>query len=184
MMIKVLVLFHSSQGSVRAMANVIADAVIAEGAEPLLRTFTQQHETDIVVSLEDLQHCDALAFGSPTRFGMMAHQAKQFWESTSDLWLRGGLIDKPAAVFCSSSSMHGGNEATLLNLSLPLLHHGMILLGVPYDVPELSSTRLGGTPYGASHVSGLTGNTKLSPEEVTICRSVGARLVHIARKLK
>lgn len=166
------------------MANAIADAIIAEGAEPVLRTFTQQHSNDIVVSLDDLKRCDALAFGSPTRFGMMAYQAKQFWESTSELWLRGTLIDKPAAVFCSSSSMHGGNEATLLNLSLPLLHHGMMLLGVPYDVPELSSTLMGGTPYGASHVSGLSGDTKLSSEEATICRSVGTRLVHIARKLK
>ncbi|QTH71984.1 NAD(P)H-dependent oxidoreductase [Pseudoalteromonas xiamenensis] len=183
-MIKVLVLFHSSQGSVRAMAQTIAEAIISQGAEPVLRTFTQQLESDIVVSLDDLKQCHALAFGSPTRFGMMAHQAKQFWETTSDLWLRGTLIDKPAAVFCSSSSMHGGNEATLLNLSLPLLHHGMLLLGVPYDIPELSSTKSGGTPYGASHVSGLTAETKLTPEEIQICRAVGARLVTIARKMQ
>ncbi|CCQ12400.1 Trp repressor binding protein [Pseudoalteromonas luteoviolacea B = ATCC 29581] len=165
------------------MAQTIADAITHTGGEPILRTFVKQYDTDIVVSLNDLKSCDALAFGSPTRFGMMAHQAKQFWESTSELWLKGTLIDKPAAVFCSSSSMHGGNESTLLNLSLPLLHHGMMLLGVPYDVPELSSTASGGTPYGPSHVSGLTGNTQLSTHEVAICRAVGVRLVNIARKM-
>ncbi|MFC3032400.1 NAD(P)H:quinone oxidoreductase [Pseudoalteromonas fenneropenaei] len=181
---RILVLYHSSHGSVKAMAHDIADAVLAAGAEPLLRTFVARASDDIEVTLADLQHCDGLAFGSPTRFGMMAYQAKQFWESTSELWLKGALIDKPAVVFTSSSSMHGGNEATLLNLSLPLLHHGMLLLGVPYDTPELSSTQSGGTPYGASHVAGLNNSSDLTKEERAICRAVGKRLVTIARKLK
>ena len=183
-MTTILVLFHSSHGSVRAMANEIADAAEALGANVLLRTFERREVHDIVVSKDDLLACDALAFGTPTRFGMMAAQAKQFWETTSDIWLKGQLIDKPACVFTSSSSMHGGNEATLLNLSLPLLHHGMMLLGVPYDVPELLQTQTGGTPYGASHVAGASNSSTLSETEAKICRSVGQRLFTIAEKLK
>ena len=183
-MITLLVLFHSSHGSVRSMANEISEAAEALGATVLLRTFEQREAHDIVVSKDDLLRCDALAFGTPTRFGMMASQAKQFWETTSDIWLKGQLIDKPACVFTSSSSMHGGNEATLLNLSLPLLHHGMMLLGVPYDVPELSQTTTGGTPYGASHVAGTANISILSETETKICRSVGKRLITIAEKLK
>ncbi|TMO53383.1 NAD(P)H:quinone oxidoreductase [Pseudoalteromonas phenolica] len=183
-MTTLLVLFHSSHGSVRAMANEIAEAAETLGATVLLRTFEQREAHDIVVSKDDLLRCNALAFGTPTRFGMMAAQAKQFWETTSDIWLKGQLIDMPACVFTSSSSMHGGNEATLLNLSLPLLHHGMMLLGVPYDVPELSQTTTGGTPYGASHVSGTENTSMLSETEMKICRSVGKRLITIAEKLK
>ena len=183
-MTSLLVLFHSSHGSVRAMANEIAEAAEALGATVLLRTFEKREDYDIVVSKDDLLCCDALAFGTPTRFGMMAAQAKQFWETTSDIWLKGQLIDKPACVFTSSSSMHGGNEATLLNLSLPLLHHGMMLLGVPYEVPELLQTTTGGTPYGASHVAGPENSTTLSETEIKICRSVGKRLITIADKLK
>jgi NAD(P)H dehydrogenase (quinone) len=183
-MTTLLVMFHSSHGSVRTMANEIAEAAESLGATVLLRTFEQREVHDIVVSKDDLLACDALAFGTPTRFGMMAAQAKQFWETTSDIWLKGQLIDKPACVFTSSSSMHGGNEATLLNLSLPLLHHGMMLLGVPYDVPELSQTTTGGTPYGASHVAGTANTSMLSETETKICRSVGKRLITIAEKLK
>lgn len=184
MNVNIVVLYHSSHGSVAAMANEIADAIENQGATASLRTFVAKEPHDIVISKEDLIACDALAFGTPTRFGMMASQAKTFWETTSDLWLKGQLIDKPACVFSSSSSMHGGNEATLLNLSLPLLHHGMMLLGVPYEVPELLATQTGGTPYGASHVAGAQNSNQLSKDEIKICQSVGHRLVKIARKLQ
>ncbi|OHU86597.1 MULTISPECIES: NAD(P)H:quinone oxidoreductase [Pseudoalteromonas] len=183
-MVTVVVLYHSSHGSVEAMAHEISDALEFHGANVKLRTFEKKHEHQQIISKTDLIECDALAFGTPTRFGMMAAQAKAFWETTSDLWIKGQLIDKPACVFSSSSSMHGGNEATLLNLSLPLLHHGMMLLGVPYDVPELLSTRSGGTPYGATHVAGSDNSSELSECEKKICRAVGTRLFNIASKLK
>jgi len=184
MSINIVVLYHSSHGSVEAMAHEIAESIEQQGATALLRTFVKRQPHDIVISKDDLIHCDGLAFGTPTRFGMMASQAKSFWETTSDLWLKGQLIDKPACVFSSSSSMHGGNEATLLNLSLPLLHHGMMLLGVPYEVPELLATKTGGTPYGASHVAGSNNSNVLSKDEIKICQSVGKRLALIASKLK
>ena len=184
MSITIVVLYHSSHGAVEAMAHEIAESIEQQGARALIRTFVAKNPHDIVISKDDLIHCDALAFGTPTRFGMMASQAKSFWETTSDIWLKGQLIDKPACVFSSSSSMHGGNEATLLNLSLPLLHHGMMLLGVPYDVPELLATQTGGTPYGASHVAGTDNNATLSKDEIKICQSVGKRLTQIARKLQ
>jgi NAD(P)H dehydrogenase (quinone) len=183
-MVNVVVLYHSSHGSVEAMAHEISDALEFSGAVVKLRTFEKKQPHDHVICKQDLIDCDALAFGSPTRFGMMAAQAKTFWETTSDLWLKGQLIDKPACVFSSSSSMHGGNEATLLNLSLPLLHHGMMLLGVPYDVPELVETTTGGTPYGATHVAGVHNSNVLSECEKRICRAVGIRLFNIASKLK
>jgi NAD(P)H dehydrogenase (quinone) len=181
---RIVVLYHSSHGSVEAMAHEIAESIEQLGATALLRTFVAKNPHDIVVTKDDLIHCDGLAFGTPTRFGMMASQAKTFWETTSDLWLKGQLIDKPACVFSSSSSMHGGNEATLLNLSLPLLHHGMMLLGVPYDVPELLATQSGGTPYGATHVAGSGNSNLLTKDEIKICQSVGTRLTQIARKLQ
>ena len=183
-MLNILVLYHSSHGSVANMAHEISDTIDNLGATVKLRTFEKKQPHDIIITKQDLIECDALAFGTPTRFGMMASQAKLFWETTSDLWLKGQLIDKPACVFSSSSSMHSGNEATLLNLSLPLLHHGMMLLGVPYDVPELIDTVTGGTPYGASHVAGADNSSKLSNTEVKICQSVGKRLFTIASKLK
>ncbi|WP_440053418.1 NAD(P)H:quinone oxidoreductase [Pseudoalteromonas sp. T1lg65] len=182
-MTNILVLYHSSHGSVENMALEFYDSITSQGGNAILRTFEKRKAQDVVVTKQDLINCDGLAFGSPTRFGMMASQAKAFWESTSDLWLKGQLIDKPACVFSSSSSMHGGNEATLLNLSLPLLHHGMMLLGVPYDVPELLTTTTGGTPYGATHVAGSNNDATLSNTEVKICRAAALRLLNIAEKL-
>jgi NAD(P)H dehydrogenase (quinone) len=183
-MTKLVVLYHSNHGSLEAMAHEIAESAECCHAEVVLRTFEKKKPHDIIISKEDLIECDGLAFGTPTRFGMMAAQAKQFWETTSDIWLKGQLIDKPACVFTSSSSMHGGNEATLLNLSLPLLHHGMMLMGVPYEVPELLRTQSGGTPYGASHVAGSNNSAVLDECEVQICRFVGKRLAVVAAKLK
>lgn len=182
-MTTLLVLYHSRTGSVAAMANEIAEAAMCVGIDVKIRTFEQVEAHDIVVSHDDLITCDGIAFGAPTRFGMMPAVAKAFWDTTSELWLKGQLIDKPAAVFTSSSSMHGGNEATLLGMSMPLLHHGMMLLGVPYDEPALNRTDSGGTPYGASHVSGHRNNPQLSTDEIAICHSVGTRIANLIKKL-
>ena len=142
------------------------------------------HEPDYpIVTLDELKNCAGLAMGSPCRFGMMAAPLKSFWEQTSMQWLSGDLIDKPACVFTSSSSLHGGNEATLLSMALPLLHHGMLLMGVPYSEPELHKTESGGTPYGASHVSGLKSTPELSEPEKQICLTLGNRLATHALKL-
>lgn len=177
-----LVLFHSRTDSVRNMAYEISDAAQAQGVEVKLRGF-EPTGSEPQVTLDDLNNCAGLVFGSPTRFGMMASIAKAFWETTSSSWLHGKLIDKPAAVFTSTSSQHGGNEATLLTMSLPLLHHGMLLCGVPYDVPELNATQTGGTPYGASHVAGMSNSSELSREEIAICQSVGARIAKLIGQL-
>lgn len=177
-----LVLYHSRTDSVKNMAYEISDAAQHAGIDVKIRSFSDTAD-DPIVTIDELKNCGGLAFGSPTRFGMMASPAKQFWETTSDLWLAGQLIDKPAAVFTSSSSQHGGNESTLLSMALPLLHHGMLLCGVPYDIPALSATQTGGTPYGASHVSGLTNSSNLSPDEIAICHSVGKRLAKLIKLL-
>lgn len=181
-MAPILVLYHSRGGSVRALAEELADSIEAQGVDTLIRCVSEDGAHP-QVDLVELSQCSALAFGTPTRFGMMASQAKAMWEQTSDMWLKGELIDKPACVFTSSSSMHGGNEATLLNLATPLLHHGMLLVGVPYDVPALSSTTSGGAPYGASHVSGAHNNAQLSNDEKQICQALGKRLATLTRKL-
>ena len=135
------------------------------------------------VELRDLEECIALALGSPTRFGNMAGAMKYFWDGTSSLWMKHALVGKPAALFTSTSSMHGGQESTLLSMMLPLLHHGMLITGLPYSEPELASTQTGGTPYGASHVAGLTGNLPISDTEKKLCMALGRRLASIALKL-
>ncbi len=180
---RLLVLYHSRTGSVKQLAEHIGEAAELAGLDVVYRVFEQTQPDDLVVSKADLIDCDALAFGTPTRFGMMAAVAKAFWETTSDIWLKGQLIDKPAAVFTSSTSMHGGNEMTLMSLATPLLHQGMMLLGVPYDVPELTSTESGGTPYGASHVAGMSHSTTLTNTECAIANALGKRLANITLKL-
>ena len=135
------------------------------------------------VELDDLEECIALALGSPTRFGNMAAPLKYFLDSTAGLWLKGALSGKPAAVFTSTSSMHGGQETTLLSMMLPLMHHGMIMLGLPYTEPDLISTASGGTPYGASHVAGATSDRPITEEEKKLCLALGRRLAETALKL-
>ncbi len=135
------------------------------------------------VELKDLEECAGLALGSPTRFGNMAAPMKYFLDGTSGLWLKGALIGKPAAVFTSSGSMHGGNESTLLTMMLPLMHHGMMILGLPYSEPQLSSTMTGGTPYGASHIGGAMDDKPISDEEKKLCIALGKRLAETAIKL-
>ena len=135
-------------------------------------------------SLDDLKECDGLALGSPTRFGNMAAALKYFLDGSGALWASGSLIGKPAAVFTSTASLHGGQESTLLSMMLPLLHHGMLVLGLPYSEPEMTTTRSGGTPYGASHVAGPDSTTPLTEEEKKLCLALGKRLAETAVRLK
>ncbi|MDX1391945.1 MAG: NAD(P)H:quinone oxidoreductase [Rheinheimera sp.] len=187
MTIKVLVLYYSRHGSVAALADKIAIGVQQAGAEAWVRCIAPLDNTQssrhALVSQHELTQCDALAFGSPVRFGNMVADAKAFWDNTTSLWLKGELIDKPAGVFTSSGSMHGGNETTLLSMSLPLLHHGMLLVGIPYSEPELHQTQSGGTPYGASHVSGPHADNKLSVDEQRLAIAFGKRLATLAQQL-
>jgi len=193
---EILVLYYSRHGNVAAMARQIARGIESvAGCQARLRTVpavstvceavadTIPDHGDPYVSLADLRDCDGLALGSPTRFGNMAAPLKYFLDGTSELWLAGDLIGKPAAVFTSTSSLHGGQESTLLSMLLPLLHHGMLLLGLPYSESDLLTTRSGGTPYGASHLSGADSRLPLSEEEQRLCRALGRRLADTARQL-
>lgn len=193
---EILVLYYSRYGSVRQMAQFVARGVEqVAGASARVRTVPEVSAVSEAVApgvpdagapyveLKDLEECAALALGSPTRFGNMAASLKYFLDSTSALWLRGALSGKPAAVFTSTSSLHGGQETTLLSMALPLLHHGMIIVGLPYTETELLSTTTGGTPYGASHVAGAASDRAVSAEEKKLCSALGRRLATIAVKL-
>lgn len=179
------------------MARLIARGVEkVQGCEAMLRTVPEisaDHEaiaTDIpqdgdpYVSIEELQECHGLALGSPTRFGNMAAPLKYFLDQTSSQWLSGALIGKPASVFTSTGSLHGGQETTLMTMMIPLLHHGMVIAGIPYSETELLSTTTGGTPYGASHVAGSDSKNPISEEEKKLCIAQGQRLAELAVKLK
>ena len=192
-----LVLYYSRDGSVARLATLIARGINkVDGCESKLRrvppisTTIETVEDDIpseghpYVTLDDLEQCDGLALGSPTRFGNMAAPLKYFLDSTSSLWLSGKLAGKPACVFTSTSSMHGGQESTLLSMMVPLLHHGMLILGIPYTEATLTHTETGGTPYGASHVAGFSGNTSLSKDEEELCIALGERLASTVIKLQ
>lgn len=190
----ILVLYYSRYGSVRAMAEEVALGVESNGMAARLRTVPAVSANceatepdipdsgDIYCTVDDLKHCAGLALGSPTRFGNMAAPMKYFLDSTGSLWLNGDLVDKPATVFSSTASLHGGQETTLISMALPLLHHGMVFAGLPYTHEELNSTRSGGTPYGATHVTGKD-NAPLSGEEITLCKAAGKRIAHLARQL-
>jgi NAD(P)H dehydrogenase (quinone) len=190
----VLILYYSRHGSVAAMADAIALGVESSGVEARLRTVPAVSadceasapdippEGAIYCTLDDLRGCAGLILGSPTRFGNMAAPLKYFLDGTSSLWLNGDLIGKPAAVFSSTASLHGGQESTLLSMMLPMLHHGMVLCGLPYSNPELTTTTTGGTPYGPTHWGGRE-NSPLSPEETTLCRALGKRIATLALKL-
>lgn len=193
---EILVLYYSQGGAVRDMAQLIARGVESvPNIKARIRTVPkvsancEATEADIpssgdpYVELSDLEECIGLALGSPTRFGNMAAPMKYCLDGTTSLWLKGALIGKPAAVFTSSGSMHGGNESTLLTMMLPLLHHGMLMVGLPYSEPELSSTQTGGTPYGASHIGGAMDDKAISAEERKLCLALGKRLGEIALKL-
>ena len=186
---QILILYYSRHGSVANMAEKIAQGIEKAGCEAVLRTVPSLSANDTdnnhvaYVSLDDLKTCQGLALGSPARFGNMAAPMKQFWETTSTQWLCGDLIDKPATVFTSTSSMHGGNETTLLTMMLPLLHHGMLIQGLPYSEPALNATEKGGTPYGASHIAGIKNNHNLTEHEQALCIAQDYRLAQTAKKL-
>jgi NAD(P)H dehydrogenase (quinone) len=182
---------------VKDMAQLIARGVESvPGAKARVRTVPKvsaNHEAtepDIPASgapyatLQDLEQCAGLALGSPTRFGNMAAPMKYFLDGSTSLWLKGALVGKPAAVFTSTGSMHGGNEMTLLTMMIPLLHHGMLLLGLPYSEPQLGTTTTGGTPYGASHIGGARDDQPISDDEKKLCLSLGKRLAETALKLQ
>ena len=195
-MAEILVLYYSQGGAVRELAQLIARGVESVNGTiarirtvPKVSTNCEATEPDIPASgdpyceLQDLEECIGVALGSPTRFGNMAAPMKYFLDGTTSLWLKGALIGKPAAVFTSTGSMHGGNESTLLTMMLPLVHHGMLIVGLPYSEPALSSTQSGGTPYGASHVGGSLNDKKITDDEKKLCIALGKRLAETALKL-
>jgi NAD(P)H dehydrogenase (quinone) len=191
----ILVLYYSRHGATAGMARQIARGVEEGGMEARLRTVPAVSSVCEAVeetipesgapyaTADDLRDCAGLALGSPTRFGNMAAPMKYFIDGSSALWLSGALIGKPAAVFTSTSSLHGGQESTLLSMMLPLLHHGMLLLGLPYSETDLLHTRSGGTPYGPSHLAGSDSKLPLSDEEKRLCHALGKRLAQTAAAL-
>jgi len=193
---EILVLYYSQHGATRQMAQLIARGVEqVDGVRARLRTVPkvsavcEATEAGIpadgapYAGLCDLEECIGLALGSPTRFGNMAAAMKYFWDGTGGLWMKHTLAGKPAALFTSTGSMHGGQESTLLSMMLPLLHHGMIIVGLPYSEPELNTTQSGGTPYGASHVAGLASDRPITEAEKKLCMALGKRLALTALKL-
>jgi NAD(P)H dehydrogenase (quinone) len=192
----ILILYYSLHGSVKKMAEEMAKGVESQnGMTAMLRTVPKvSSEADLkyqkvpsegapYVTLEELKHCAGLAMGSPTRYGNMAAALKYFLDGTIQEWLHGDLIGKPASVFTSTASLHGGQETTLLSMMLPLFHHGMIMVGTPYSEPDLTSTRSGGTPYGVSHVTFGKDDAPLADEEKRLCHSAGKRLAKTALAL-
>jgi len=193
---EILILYYSRHGAVEAMAQQLARGVEAvAGVEARLRTVppvapTHDPEAAAVpargapyATLDDLRECAGLALGSPTRFGNMAAPLKHFLDGTGALWVSGALAGKPAAVFTSTSTLHGGQESTLLSMMLPLLHHGMMIVGLPYTEPALNRTASGGTPYGASHMAGPNSDLPLTADEKELCQALGKRLAAAALRL-
>ena len=185
-MTKILILYYSRDGSTAEMANLIARGVESvKGTEAVLRTVPDVSipaEGAIYATLDDLKGCDGLALGSPTRFGNMAAPLKYFLDSTTEPWFSGALSGKPAGVFTSTGSMHGGQETTLLSMMLPLMHHGMLILGLPYSENALRETTSGGTPYGPSRVT--SEDLPITEQEKALCLALGARLAKTALLLK
>lgn len=192
-MTEVLVLYYSRNGSTARLAQQIARGVEeVAGVSARIRTVpavspvTTATESDVpssgapYVTTADLEECSGYAFGSPTRFGNMAAPMKYFLDGLGAQWASGTLMDKPACVFTSTATMHGGQESTLLSMMVPLLHHGCLIVGIPFSEPLLSSTKTGGTPYGASHVAGPNADPELSDEEATLARALGRRLATMA----
>ncbi len=195
-MLDLLVLYYSRHGATRKLADAIAEGI--EGVDgtsarlrtvPAVSTVAEAIAPDIpasgppYVELRDLEECAALALGSPTRFGNMAAPLKYFLDGTSALWLSGALAGKPACVFTSTGSMHGGQETTLMSMMMPLLHHGMLIVGIPYTEPDLMTTQSGGTPYGASHVAGSDAQAPISAPERRLALALGRRLALTALRL-
>jgi NAD(P)H dehydrogenase (quinone) len=190
---RILVLYYSRSGNTALMAQQICTGIErVNAAESFCRTVPPviadiagqgaavPASGDAYATLEDLARCDGLILGSPTRFGNMAAPLKHFLDQTGTLWQKGALADKPAAVFTSTGSLHGGQESTLLSMMLPLLHHGMVMVGLPYREAALMSTRSGGTPYGASHWAGPTSDQPLQDDEIVLCQALGQRVAELA----
>jgi len=195
-MADILVLYYSQSGHVLSMAEQIARGIEnVDGCTARLRTVPEistvceatedsiPEQGHLYASHDDLKQCDGLVLGSPTRFGNMAAPLKYFIDKTSDVWLSGSLIGKPAAVFTSTGSLHGGQETTLISMMLPLMHHGMMMLGLPYSESTLMTTTDGGTPYGASHLAGNNNHLPLSDNEAQLCRALGQRIAETAKAL-
>lgn len=193
---EILVLYYSQGGATRQMAQLVARGVeMVDGVRARLRTVPRvSHVAEATESaipdtgapyaeIRDLEECIGLAVGSPTRFGNMAAAMKYFWDGTGGIWMKHTLAGKPAALFTSTGTMHGGQESTLLSMMLPLLHHGMVIVGLPYSEAELSTTPGGGTPYGASHVAGIANDHPIGEAERRLCIALGMRLAKIALKL-
>jgi NAD(P)H dehydrogenase (quinone) len=193
----ILVLYYSRHGATRDIARLIAEGIESvPGANARLRTVPSvstvcEASEPVVpsdgppyVEYQDLEECIGLALGSPTRFGNMAAPMKYFWDGSSSQWLSGSLVGKPACVFTSTGSMHGGQETTLVSMMIPLLHHGMMIVGLPYSEADLMSSKTGGSPYGVTHLANADGNAAISPEEQRLAHAQGKRLAHIALQLK
>ncbi len=198
---KILVLYYSMTGNVYRMAGLVAEGAREAGAEvdirtvpelipekviqgdDLLRKAREEQARVPIAKPEELPGYDGIIVGTPTRFGNMSAQMRNLWDRTGGLWTEGALIGKPVGVFCSTASMHGGQETTLVSCMLTFLHHGMVVVGVPYSVPELLATDAGGTPYGPSHVSGHPPTKPVTDDEATICRVLGRRVAEVAAKL-
>lgn len=199
---KVLIVYYSTYGNVYQMAQLVAEGVKqVEGAEPVIRTVGELIPDEVIesredmkagralqkdvlpVTLDDFREAGAVAFGTPTRFGNVSAQMKNQIDRLSPLWMSGELIGKPGGVFVSTATMHGGQEATALTLMVPLLHLGFIIVGVPYSVQELFSTKGGGSPYGPGHIAGPDNTRAIDPEEAAICRAFGRRLAETGLKL-
>jgi len=193
---EILVLYYSQHGATRQMAQLIARGVDqVDGVRARLRTVPKVSTVCEAIEpgipdsgapyaeLRDLEECIGLALGSPTRFGNMASAMKYFWDGTGGVWMGHSLVGKPAALFTSTGTMHGGQESTLLSMMLPLLHHGMLIVGLPYSEAELGTTQSGGTPYGASHVAGIANDLIISEAEKKLCVALGKRLAQTALKL-
>ena len=192
----VLALYYSRYGATEKMAQLLARGIEqVSGIEAKVRTVPcvsanseatepeVPNEGAVYCSEEDLKNCSGLIIGSPTRFGNMAAALKYFLDGTGAIWASGSLIDKPVATFTSTSSLHGGQETTLLTMAIPLIHHGMVFCGIPYSEAALNTTTTGGTPYGASHLAGAKGNNPISDDEAVLCAALGKRVATIAQKL-
>jgi NAD(P)H dehydrogenase (quinone) len=199
---RVLILYYSMYGNNYLLAQGVAEGIVEAGGEVVLRTVAEllpqkvidgnesiqraklMQKDVLIAKLEDLENIDGIILGSPTRFGNMCAQLRNFLDQTGGLWMNGALIGKPAGVFCSTASLHGGQETTLISMMFTLLHHGALIVGVPYSVKELVETKKGGTPYGPTSVVGVTVNEPPTPMDLKIARELGKRVTSIAQKLK
>ena len=192
----VLILYYSRSGATAAMARAITEGVeLIEGIVAKIRTVpsvSPDHQASVAsipetgaiyCELDELKQCEGLILGSPTRFGQMASPLKHFIDGTGALWSTGALIDKPVATFTSTASLHGGQEATLFNMAIPMIHHGMVYCGIPFSEDALYNTRSGGTPYGASHVSGSEASREMTADELELCKALGNRIARLSLRL-